>query len=98
MPSTVEEVKDLFGDLGLHRYDPPVIQDPEPRSQDLSKEDIEGVFLPGESDLLRESLNAGTEDPMPSIDRLDPDSEREVSFAGTRLSEKECNLIVVDKS
>jgi len=77
---------------------PPVIQDPESSSQDLSKEDVEGVFLPGESDLLRESFDAGAEDPMPSIDRLHADSERKVSFPSSRLSKKERYLIVVDES
>ncbi len=98
MPATVEEVEDLFGYLGLHRHNTPVIQDPEPCSQDLSKEDIQGVFLPGESDLLRESLDAGAEDSMSSIDCLHADSESEVSFSSPRLSKKECYLIAVDES
>jgi hypothetical protein len=97
VPASIEEIEDFLCHLGTHRDDAPVIEDPETRGKHSFEEHIEGVLGASGSDLLRETLDARAEDSMPAMHGPHTESEREVRLAGSRFSEKESDLIFLDK-
>jgi hypothetical protein len=50
--TAVEEVEDLFSDLGLHGDDALIIEEPESCGEHSPEEDVEGVACPGESEMI----------------------------------------------
>ncbi len=52
MATPVEEVEELFGDLGLQGDDVLTIEEPESSGEHSPEEDIEGVACPGESEMI----------------------------------------------
>jgi hypothetical protein len=97
MATPVEEVEDLFCDVLAHRDDAPIIDDPETSPEDTFEESVESVPGLGRGNMSSEALHTRTVYANATMNGTNAESEREVRFASSWLSEKERDLSLVNE-